>query len=86
MERRLLNEHFFFSQDNIFFGFHQKDYSPYNFLILHMKYNIYVCSRQNVQLDREIFLYKFKFAVKVLQHCKNRKLFNDVRKTFVIES
>ena len=85
MERRLLNKQFFFSKDDIFFGFHQKDYSPYNFLILHMKYYIYVCSRNNSQLDDEIFLYKFKFAINVLQYCKNRKLYNDVQKTFVLD-
>lgn len=80
VEKRLLNKQFFFSKEDIFFGFQGKDYSPFNFVILHLKYFIYCCSRKNEKLDVEAFCYKFDFALKVESYKKKRKIYNDVLK------
>ena len=63
IESRFLNKQFFFSKQDIFFGWGRGAIHPYNFLILHMKYYIYDCRRNNRLPNVNEFFYKFKFVI-----------------------
>ena len=92
VEKRFLNKQFFFSKEDILFGYCKTDTSPLNFLILHMKYFIFNCKRQNSQLDINNFYYKMKFALQVEQFNyfktsrvkKSKVNFPDLKRTFAI--
>lgn len=79
VENRFLKQQFFFSKQNIFFGYGNGYSHPYNFLIIHMKYYIYDCKRNKNLPNICDFFYKFKFAIDVERyiHSKSSKCKKD---------
>lgn len=73
VERSILKKQFFFSKQDIFFGFNQGKKHPFNFLILHMKNYIYQSKCKGVELSVQEFLYKFKFVINVERFRAKRK-------------
>lgn len=72
VEQCILGRQFFFTKEDIFFGYKLLLKHPYNFLIFHMKYYIFGKKiKEDIPLFDE-FLYKFKFHIKVEKHISNQ--------------
>ena len=68
VELKVLKRQFFFTKDDIFFGFRNQSSHPYNFLIVHLKYYIFSKKMQEKLPEIDEFYYKFKFALQVEEY------------------
>lgn len=80
VEMNILQKQFFFTKQDLFFGYNNTIYHPYNFLILHIKYFIFCCKQNNEKPCFKAFYHKLKFILQVEMFIYAKNLSKNFRK------